>query len=146
MEVDLNREQISCYIPHRAPFLLVDRVTWLEPRKLGRGQKLVALEDPIFEGHFPGNPIFPGVLLIESLGQLGALLFSEPVALGESPSSSGKVLARVDRARFMRPIKPGEVVELEVKVLKEFEGFVKAEAHARVGTEAAVSAELTFTI
>lgn len=145
MEVNFDVAMIERYIPHRAPFRLVDRVVWLEPKVLARGEKPILAGDPILAGHFPGKPLFPGVLILEALGQLGAIAVAEPVAEGLSPSSEGRLFARIDRVRFVRPVVPGETLLLEVKILKIFDGFVKAEGIARVGIETAASAELTFT-
>lgn len=145
MQVELDRATIERYIPHRSPFLLLDRVIWLEPGKLGRAERGVSADDPLLAGHFPGRPVYPGVLILEGLGQLGALLTAEPVPEGETPSAEGKFFARLDRVRFVKPALAGDVVELEVKILKIFDGFVKAEGTARVRGEVVASAELTFT-
>lgn len=145
MQVLLDRATIERYIPHRSPFLLLDRLIWLEPGKLGRAERDVRADDPLLAGHFPGRPVYPGVLILEGLGQLGAVLTAEPVAEGETPSADGKFFARLDRVRFVKPVLGGDVLELEVKILKIFEGFVKAEGIARVRGETVASAELTFT-
>jgi beta-hydroxyacyl-ACP dehydratase FabZ len=143
MTTVLSARELQRRIPHRFPFLLVDRVTRLEPRVGGTGLKQVTLGDPIFQGHFPDNPVFPGVLILEALGQLAAVVFSEGEA--DAPSSSGRYFARIDRARFLKPVTPGDTLELEVKVLKEFGGFVKVDGEARVDGALVASAELTFT-
>ena len=146
MNVAWRIPDIQRRIAHRAPFLWVDQVSWLEPRLLARGSRTLSHDEPVFVGHFPGNPIFPGVLILEALGQLGALLFAEACPEGETPPAEGRVLARIDRARFLKPVRPGVVLELEVKVLKEFEGFVKAEGIASVQGERVAQAELNFTV
>ena len=145
MTKSLTIEDIQKRIPHRFPFLLVDRVIEFEPGKRGRGIKQVTAGDPVFLGHFPGHPIFPGVLILEALGQLGAILFSE-ASEGAAPESQGKYLARIDRARFLRPVVPGDSLELEVNVLKVFGNLVKLEGRAMVGGDSVATAELTFTI
>ncbi len=145
MSATLSHEEIQKRIPHRPPFLLVDRVIAFEPRKHGLGIKQISGSDPVFQGHFPGHPIFPGVLILEALGQMGAILFSEECE-DSSPDAGGKYLARVDRARFLRPVVPGDSLELEVNVLKIFGNLVKLEGRASRGGELVASAELTFTI
>lgn len=146
MIVDWDTQEIHRRIAHRAPFLWIERVHWYEARILARGTKAIRADEPVLVGHFPGNPIFPGVLVIEALGQLGALLFAEPCPEGQSPVVEGRVLARIDRARFLKPVTPECALELEVKVLKEFDGFVKAEGIASVGGERVAMAELNFTV
>ncbi len=145
MSESLSLEEILRRIPHRYPFLFVDRVLEMEPGQRGRGVKMVSATDPYLQGHFPGHPIFPGVLIIEALGQMGALLFSEPSENG-APDSEGKYLARVEKARFRRPVRPGEMLELDVNVLKVFGNLVILQGRALVGEELVASAELTFTI
>jgi len=145
MDPILSARDIQRRLPHRFPFLLVDQVLQLEPGRKAVGVKQISLSDPVFQGHFPGNPIFPGVLILEALGQLAAVLFSEPVMDEASPSSKGKFFARIDRARFVKPVLPGDSLELEVTVLKEFGGFVKVKGEAQVRGDAVASAELTFT-
>jgi beta-hydroxyacyl-ACP dehydratase FabZ len=102
-------------IPHRYPFLLVDRVV-----ELVDGQRIVALKnvtfnEPFFQGHFPGNPIMPGVLVVEAMAQAGAFLL-----LHSRPENRGKIVyfAGIDKAKFRRPVIPGDQVRLEVEVLK----------------------------
>jgi 3-hydroxyacyl-[acyl-carrier-protein] dehydratase len=136
----LNTEQIKEIIPHRAPFLLIDEVIGLEP-----GIKCVALkylkEDDFWvPGHFPGYAVTPGVLMSEMLAQAGA------VCVGTMPEYKGKtaLFAKIDNAKFRRQVLPGDVLTLEVEILKlrSQAGIGKARAH--VNGETAVTAELTF--
>jgi beta-hydroxyacyl-ACP dehydratase FabZ len=102
-------------IPHRYPFLLVDRVLELEVGKRILALKNVTFNEPFFQGHFPGNPIMPGVLVVEAMAQAGAVLL-----LHSRPESRGKVVyfAGIDKAKFRRPVVPGDAIRLQVEVLK----------------------------
>ncbi len=146
MKVDWKVSEIERRIPHRPPFRLIDGVQWFEARRKARGYLFIDPANPVFEGHFPGNPIFPGVLILEALGQLGAILFEEPATDGRTPSSSGRYFARMDRVRFLRPVHPGARLDLEVDVLKIFGIFAKIQATASVKGDKVTTAELTFTI
>ena len=111
----LDVRAIMEIIPHRYPFLLVDRVLELEEGKRIVALKNVTFNEPFFQGHFPGNPIMPGVLVVEAMAQAGAVLL-----LHSRPESRGKVVyfAGIDKARFRRPVVPGDSVRLQVEVLK----------------------------
>lgn len=129
-------------IPHRYPFLLVDRILELEPGRRGLGLKNVSANEPFFQGHFPGRPIMPGVLIVEALAQVGA------VVLLSLPEFQGKLglFGGIDGCRFRRMVVPGDQLLLEVR-LERLRGRVgKAAATARVGTEVAAEAELTFAV
>ena len=136
----LGREEIEAILPHRPPMLLVDEVLELEP-----GARVVALKRVTEEncaGHFPGNPIMPGVLMVEALAQTGA------VAVLSEPSNRGKLVlfAGIDDVRFKRIVRPGDVLELEC-VLERMRGPVgKGSAKATVGGELAVRGTLTFAV
>jgi beta-hydroxyacyl-ACP dehydratase FabZ len=113
--VTLDVRAIMEIIPHRYPFLLVDRVLELEDGKRIVAVKNVTFNEPYFQGHFPGNPIMPGVLVVEAMAQAGAVLL-----LHSRPESRGKVVyfAGIDKAKFRRPVVPGDTVRLQVEVLK----------------------------
>lgn len=131
---------IMTILPHRYPFLLIDRVVEIEP-----GQRVVALRnvtanEPQFTGHFPGRPIMPGVLLVESLAQAGA------VAVLSSPENRGKLVlfAGIDDCRFRRIVIPGDTLRLEISLLKLGRVSGRARAVATVDGEVAVEATLSF--
>jgi beta-hydroxyacyl-ACP dehydratase FabZ len=111
----LDVRAIMQIIPHRYPFLLVDRVLELEEGRRIVALKNVTFNEPFFQGHFPGNPIMPGVLVVEAMAQAGAILL-----LHARPESRGKVVyfAGIDKAKFRRPVVPGDSVRLQVEVLK----------------------------
>lgn len=111
----LDVQAIMEIIPHRYPFLLVDRVIEMEEGKRIVALKNVSVNEPFFQGHFPGNPIMPGVLVIEAMAQAGAVLL-----LHGKPERRGRVVyfAGINRAKFRRPVRPGDQVRLEVEVIK----------------------------
>jgi 3-hydroxyacyl-[acyl-carrier-protein] dehydratase len=126
-------------LPHRFPFLLVDRVRELEEGRV-RTLKNVSINEPFFAGHFPGNPVMPGVLIIEALAQSAAIL-----ALAELKAERPQlfVLTGVDKARFRRPVVPGDQIDMEVKLLKCHRPLWKMRAEATVAGELVAEAELS---
>jgi 3-hydroxyacyl-[acyl-carrier-protein] dehydratase len=130
---------IQKVLPHRHPFLMVDAILEMEPRKSIVGMKNVSIEEDYFRGHFPGNPIMPGVLVIEALAQTGGFLL-----LHEFQDRENKLLyfVAVDEARFRRPVVPGDQLRLEVKVLNWRGDFFKMHGAALVGGELAAEATL----
>lgn len=130
---------IQKYLPHRPPFLMVDTIVELERLKRIVGIKSVCINEPYFQGHFPGKPIMPGVLIIEGMAQTGGLLL-----LLEIPDRDKKLLyfAAVDEARFRRPVVPGDQLRMEVTVLKWRQTFCKLHAIATVNSEVAAEATL----
>lgn len=138
----LDSNSIQRILPHRYPFLLVDKIVELEEDKRIVGIKNVTSNEPFFPGHFPDYKVMPGVLLIEALAQTGAVL------LLRKPEYAGKIvfLAGVDQARFRRQVVPGDVLRLEVELLKWRLGMGKALGKAYVGTEEVCQAELMFAI
>jgi 3-hydroxyacyl-[acyl-carrier-protein] dehydratase len=139
---DLTR--ILRILPHRAPFVLLDRVTDIEPRKSARALKCVTYNEPFFPGHFPGKPIFPGVLILEALAQLiGVLAYaSEPF------DSSQKIMyfMGIDRARFRAPVVPGDRMVLEIEVIQRKSNIWKCAGTAKVDEAVCAEAELLAAI
>ena len=126
-------------LPHRYPFLMVDRVVEIAGGR-ARTIKNVSHNEPFFVGHFPGNPVMPGVLIIEALAQSAAIL-----ALAELKSETQRmfVLTGVEKARFRRPVLPGDQLEMEVAVIRNRGPLWKMSAEARVGGDVAAEAELS---
>ena len=135
----LDTVGIQKILPHRYPFLLVDAILEMERFKRIVGVKNVTITEPYFQGHFPGHPVMPGVLIIEAMAQTGGLLL-----LQEVKEREGKLLyfVAVDNARFRRPVVPGEQLILEVKVLNFRGDFCKLQGEARVNGELAAEATL----
>jgi len=134
--------KITSLLPHRYPFLLVDRVTELEPSERLVAIKNVTINEPFFQGHFPEKPVMPGVLIIEALAQATGLLAME------SEEVAGKAiyyLVGVDKARFKRPVVPGDQVQLEVNVLKTRRGIWTFSGKATVDGALCASAEIMCT-
>jgi 3-hydroxyacyl-[acyl-carrier-protein] dehydratase len=115
--VVLDVEGIQKLLPHRAPFLLIDRVVEFESHKRLVGWKGVTMNEPFFPGHFPGHPVMPGVLILEALAQAGALLAI--MSLGPSAADKLTYLMGIDGARFRKPVVPGDRLELHVEVTKQ---------------------------
>ena len=140
--MELNIDQIEAILPHRYPFLLVDRITECIPGEGAKGVKCVTANEPFFQGHFPGKHVMPGVLLIEAMAQVGG------VAILALPENRGKLafLGRVKDARFKRQVVPGDAVELECRLTRQKGPIGVGECIAKVDGETAVTAELTFAI
>ena len=140
MELDIK--EIMEILPHRPPFLLVDRIVECEPGKSAKGIKCVSMNEPFFPGHFPGQPIMPGVLILEALAQTGA------VAALSLPENRGKLalFGGIKNARFKRQVVPGDVLELKCTLTKRKGPVGIGEAVATVNGETAATAELIFAI
>lgn len=138
--IDINR--ILKLLPHRYPFLLVDRVLELEPRKSITALKNVTMNEPFFQGHFPDFPVMPGVLIIEALAQTAALLtFSE-----ERAEDAIYYFAGIDAARFKRPVLPGDQLMMTAKFDRERAGIYKFQVQATVDGEIAAEANITCAV
>lgn len=138
----MNIEEIMAVIPHRQPFLLVDRV-----EEIVEGQKVVAIKnvtmnEPFFQGHYPGEPVMPGVLIVESMAQAGAIaILSMEEYQGKTPYFGG-----INNAKFRRKVVPGDTLRLEVELLKLKKNAGIAKGIAYVGDKKAAEAEIIFMI
>lgn len=138
----MDSTQIQALLPHRYPMLMVDRVLELIPGERIVAQKNVSINEEIFQGHFPQNPVFPGVLIVEALAQTGALaLLSLPEFKGKTPYFGG-----VDHVKFRRMVRPGDCLRLEVTLENMHGAIGKAKAQATVEGIKTCSAELTFIL
>ena len=138
----LTIQDIERIIPHRYPFLLVDRVVEMEPGKRIVAIKNVTANEWFFQGHFPGYPIMPGVLIVEALAQAGAvLLLSDESARGQIPLFAG-----IEKCRFRQQVVPGDTLTLELEVISRRGPVGKGKATARVDGKLAAQCELTFAL
>ena len=138
----LNKEEIKKIIPQREPFLMIDEVESYVPGESSTAYKNVSEEEYYFKGHFPGNPIMPGVLMIEALAQTGA------VAILSQEENKGKnaLFGGINNLKFKKQVKPGDRLKLEVKIIKKKGPIGIGEAVATVDGKVAVKGELTFAI
>lgn len=140
--MQLNNIEIQKIIPHRYPFLLVDKIIEMEPGKRAVGIKNVTANEPFFQGHFPGNPLMPGVLMVEALAQVAAVTC---MGLEENKGKLG-VFTGIDNCKIRRQVVPGDVLRLEIEMTTLRRGIGKAEAKAYVEDQLACSALLSFAL
>jgi 3-hydroxyacyl-[acyl-carrier-protein] dehydratase len=138
-------KEILQYLPHRYPFLLIDRVLELEPGKRIVALKNVAINEPFFQGHFPDNPIMPGVMILEALAQAAAIL-SFKTFNRDSPEKLLYYFVGIDKARFKKPVIPGDQLVMDVLMVRNVRGIGKFAVVARVGEAVVTEAELLCTI
>lgn len=138
----INTKEIQQLLPHRYPFLLVDRIIELEPGKKAVGIKNVTINEEFFQGHFPGNPIMPGVLIIEALAQVGGILaFRSGVTPGKTV-----YFMTIEKAKFRKPVVPGDQLKLEVSILHQRSQVWKFSGNAIVDDKIAAEAEFTAMV
>ena len=132
-------QEIMAALPHRYPMLLVDRILELEKGKRVVGIKNVTINEPFFQGHFPGHPIMPGVLLLEAMGQVGGMLLFETI---EKPETKVVYFLGIDKAKFRKPVVPGDQVRFEVELMQQRGQTVRMQGVGRVDGQTVVEAEL----
>ncbi|WP_159714345.1 3-hydroxyacyl-ACP dehydratase FabZ [Blochmannia endosymbiont of Camponotus nipponensis] len=136
----LRIEEVLELLPHRFPFLLVDRVLNFEKGKFLRAVKNVSFNEPFFQGHFPGKPIFPGVLILEAMAQATGILAFK--STGKLAPGELYYFAAIDAARFKRPVQPGDQMILDVEFIKERRGIARFKGIATVDEEMACEASM----
>jgi len=139
---EMNREDIEKIIPHREPFILIDKIIEIEPGRRVKGIKYVRQEEYYFKGHFPSNPIMPGVLIVEAIAQTGA------IAVLMLQENKGKLVlfAGIDKARFKRIVRPGDELVIEVEMENFKRNVGKARGRAMVGDDIACTADIMFAL
>ena len=130
-------------MPHRYPFLLIDKITDLEPGKIVRAVKNITISEPFYNGHFPGEPIMPGVLILESIAQAGGFLLLNSI---EKPQDKLVYFTAVKNARFKKAVIPGDQLKLVVKLLKFKLGTCKIDGSAYVRNELVANTEIMATV
>jgi beta-hydroxyacyl-ACP dehydratase FabZ len=143
METVLDTRAIQELLPHRYPFLLVDRIIELVPKERITGIKQVTIGEPFFQGHFPGAPVMPGVLIVEALAQVGAIL-----ALREIADREQKLVlfSGIERARFRQPVVPGDTLRLEVTALRIGSRIQRMRGEAKVADRVVAEAEIMSVV
>lgn len=136
----MNSQQIEKWLPHRYPFLLVDRVLELKPGESILALKNVTYNEPFFTGHFPGLKLMPGVLIVEALAQAGGILLYHSLP---EPEKVVMVLSKIEEAKFRKPVVPGDQLKLSVQMLRQKAGFYYFSAQATVDGEVVVEGKLT---
>jgi beta-hydroxyacyl-ACP dehydratase FabZ len=140
MQLDINA--IKKIVPHRYPFLLVDRITKFEGDKIS-GIKNVTINEPFFQGHFPGHPIMPGVLIVESMAQTGGILLLKKV---KNPEDKVVYFLKIDKVKFRKPVMPGDVLRNELKMIRYRKGVCVMEGRAYVGDTLVCEGEFTAKV
>ena len=139
---------IQDILPHRYPFLLVDRVTEIEEGKSIKAYKNVSISEPVFEGHFPGHPIYPGVMIIEGMAQAGGVLAFKSASKEEQEAAKDKVVyfMSIDKCKFRNPVRPGDRLEYELEVIKHRGNIWVLDGKAYVDGKLVAEAELKAMI
>ncbi|HTX49821.1 MAG TPA: 3-hydroxyacyl-ACP dehydratase FabZ [Caulobacteraceae bacterium] len=137
--IDIGIEEILELIPHRPPFLLIDRAEDYRPNRSIVGYKMVTINEPFFVGHFPGKPVMPGVLIVEALAQTGGVLMSKSLRL--EMGSKVILFMSLDHCRFRYPVRPGDALQMNVEVVRARGEVVKFRGTALVGDKIAAETE-----
>ncbi len=143
-----NVMQIQDILPHRYPFLLVDRITELEPSKMITGYKNVSISEPVFQGHFPDHPIYPGVMIIEGMAQAGGVLAFQSASKEEQEAAKDKVVyfMSIDKCKFRHPVVPGDQLIYKLTVIKNRGAVWHLDGKAFVDDKLVAEAELKAMI
>jgi 3-hydroxyacyl-[acyl-carrier-protein] dehydratase len=137
----MDIHEVMAHLPHRYPFLLVDRVLTCEPGKSIEAVKNVTINEPFFQGHFPHHPVMPGVLIMEALAQAAGILSFK--TMGTKPDENSVFyFVGIDNARFKKPVTAGDQLHLHIEILRQMRGIWKFKAEARVDGEIVAEAEL----
>jgi len=144
----LDVVEIQKILPHRYPFLLVDRITELTPKESIVGYKNISISEPVFQGHFPGHPIYPGVMIIEGMAQAGGVLAFKSMDNASQEEIESKVVyfMSIDKAKFRTPVKPGDKLEYRLNVIKNKGAIWMLDAKAYVDDKLVAEAELKAMI
>ena len=145
MTVALDIRGVLDFLPHRFPFVLVDRVLEIEPGKRILAQKNVTFNEPFFPGHFPNYPVMPGVLIVEALAQAAAILAFQMQG-AKADANSVYLFVGIDNVRFKKPVTPGDVLHLEVSITRTSRGLWKFAGQAKVDGAIATEAEIMCTL
>ena len=139
--MNINKDDIKKYLPHREPFLFIDEVVSIKNNEIIHAKKIIRDDEYFLEGHFPNNPIFPGVIIIEALGQASGILGF--TLMNKTPEEGSiYVLAGVDKVRFRKRVRPGDTIDLYSKVVSEKRGIWKFDCKAELNTEIVCTATI----
>jgi len=139
--MNINKDDIKRYLPHREPFLFIDEVVDIKDNEIIHAKKIISEDEYFLEGHFPGNPIFPGVIIIEALGQASGILGF--TTMNKTPEEGSiYVLAGVDKVRFRKRVRPGDTIDLFSKVVSEKRGIWKFDCRAELDNEIVCTATI----
>jgi len=142
-KTEFNIQDIIKLIPHRYPFILIDRIENMIPGESLTAIKNVTINEPFFQGHFPGQPVMPGVLILESMAQAASLLALKTV---DNPLSKNMLFSGVDNAKFRKPIMPGDTIVIKMRLVKRKLNLCKFEGEAYVGESLVTKAAISATI